>query len=52
MKRILFPHIEKWLVLLIPFVAIGFYPGYWSEIRHMAMLAGTPKGAGIKLNLN
>lgn len=32
MKRILFPHIEKWLLLLIPFVAIGFYPGYWSKI--------------------
>jgi hypothetical protein len=33
MKRILFPHIEKWLLLLIPFVAIGFYPGYWSKLN-------------------
>lgn len=32
MKRILFPHIEKWLLLLIPLVAIGFYPSYWSKL--------------------
>jgi hypothetical protein len=32
MKKILFPHIEKWLLLLIPFVAIGFYPSYWSKL--------------------
>ncbi len=32
MKRILFPHIEKWLLLLIPLVALGFYPSYWSKI--------------------
>jgi hypothetical protein len=32
MKRILFPHIEKWLLLLIPLVFVGFYPSYWSKI--------------------
>lgn len=32
MKRILFPHIEKWLFLLIPLAVIGFYPSYWSKI--------------------
>lgn len=32
MKRILFPHIEKWLVLLIPLAVFGFYPGYWSKL--------------------
>lgn len=32
MKRILFPHIEKWFLLFIPLVIIGFYPGYWSKI--------------------
>lgn len=32
MKKILFPHIEKWLLLLIPLVVFGFYPSYWSKI--------------------
>jgi hypothetical protein len=32
MKKILFPHIEKWLLLLIPLVVVGFYPSYWSKI--------------------
>lgn len=32
MKKILFPHIEKWLLLLIPLTVIGFYPSYWSKI--------------------
>lgn len=32
MRKILFPHIEKWLLLLLPFVVYGFYPSYWSKI--------------------
>jgi hypothetical protein len=32
MRKILFPHIEKWLLLLIPLVFVGFYPSYWSKI--------------------
>lgn len=32
MKKILFPHIEKWLLLFVPLVVAGFYPSYWSKI--------------------
>lgn len=32
MNKILFPNIEKWLLLLIPLIAIGFYPSYWSSL--------------------
>lgn len=32
MKRILFPHIEKWLLLFIPLIFFGFYPSYWSSL--------------------
>ncbi|HMS67940.1 MAG: hypothetical protein IPL23_23035 [Saprospiraceae bacterium] len=32
MKSILFPQIEKWLLLLIPLVFFGFYPSYWSKL--------------------
>lgn len=32
MKKILFPHIEKWLLLLVPLVVLGFYPSYWSKL--------------------
>lgn len=32
MRRVLFPHFEKWLLLLIPLVIVGFYPSYWSKI--------------------
>lgn len=32
MKKILFPHIEKWFLLFIPLVVAGFYPSYWSKL--------------------
>ncbi|WP_425637897.1 hypothetical protein ACPUEN_00565 [Algoriphagus yeomjeoni] len=32
MNRTLFPHIEKWLFLLIPLIFFGFYPSYWSKL--------------------
>ncbi len=32
MKKIFFPHFEKWMFMLIVFIAIGFYPSYWSKL--------------------
>ena len=32
MKKVLFPHISWLLLLLIPFVIIGFYPSYFSRL--------------------
>jgi hypothetical protein len=32
LNRIFFPHTVWFLFLLIPFIAIGFWPGYWSTL--------------------
>ena len=31
MNKVLFPHITRWLLLLIPFTFLGFYPSYFSR---------------------
>jgi hypothetical protein len=32
LNRIFFPHTAWWLLLLLPFIAIGFWPRYWSKL--------------------
>ena len=32
MNKVLFPHVTWWLLLLIPFTFLGFYPSYFSRL--------------------
>jgi hypothetical protein len=32
MHKILFPHLSRWLLLLIPITFLGFYPSYFSQL--------------------